>query len=110
MADIARPGDWVQVYRIVLPAGERAPTVPPETQAVPLEMRVKGFLTSGPMSLGQEATVRTLSGRLVRGRLVAVNPPITHTFGAPVPELLAIGPELRARLQEGDRVEEGDPS
>jgi len=103
----AHPGDWVQVHKIVLPAGERASAVPPETQAVPLEMLVKGFLTGGEAHLGQDVTVKTLSGRLVTGRLVAVRPPIPHTFGAPVPELLGIGPELRERLRNRPPPEEG---
>lgn len=96
----AAAGDWVLVHRVVLPAGSRAPGVPPETQAVPLEMRVKGFLKpeSAPAAAGDEVEVITLTGRTVTGRLLAVNPPIPHDFGAPVPELLAIGPELRRRL------------
>jgi len=46
-----------------------------------------------------------LSGRLVSGTLAAVDPVIPQTFGAPVPELLAVGPELRTRLR--GRVESG---
>jgi sulfur transfer protein SufE len=37
----AKKGDWVQVYRVVLEAGERAPQVPEDTAKVPLEMKVK---------------------------------------------------------------------
>ena len=40
----AQQGDWVQIYRVILPVGERAPQVPKETASVPLEMWVKGFL------------------------------------------------------------------
>ncbi|MEW6032566.1 MAG: 2-amino-4-oxopentanoate thiolase subunit OrtA [Bacillota bacterium] len=98
----ARPGDWVLIHNVVLPAGSRAHGVPPETQAVPLEMRVKGFLLEGPALPGETVSVRTLTGRVVRGSLVAVNPPIPHDFGSPVPELQTIGPELRRRLR-GDR-------
>ncbi len=103
---VADPGDWILLHRVVLPAGGRAPGVPPETQAVPLEMRVKGFLLGGPggpgvsAAPGDEVTARTLSGRTVRGVLTAVNPPIPHDFGSPVPELLAVGPELRRLLRD----------
>lgn len=92
-------GDWVQVYQVVLPAGERAPQVPPETQAVPLEMWVKGFLVADRASLGDEVDVETLAGRRLRGRLVAIDPAYDHGFGRPVPELLAVGPEVRALLR-----------
>ncbi|RJQ07279.1 MAG: 2-amino-4-ketopentanoate thiolase [Bacillota bacterium] len=102
---VARPGDWVLVYSIVLPPGGRAPAVPPETQAVPLEMRVKGFLVDRAAgrapARGDVVTVRTLSGRLVAGTLLDVNPVIPPTFGSPVAELLAVGPELRGRLGGG---------
>ena len=40
----ARKGDWVRIHNIVLKVGERASTIPEETQNVPLEMWDKGFL------------------------------------------------------------------
>ncbi|GAH48887.1 unnamed protein product [marine sediment metagenome] len=40
----AKKGDWVQISRIILPPGKRAPQVPEETQRVPLKEMVKGFL------------------------------------------------------------------
>jgi hypothetical protein len=95
----AAKGDWVQIHSVALPAGRRAPNIPPETQAVPLEMRVKGFLAGeGGAALGDEVAITTVIGRVLRGRLVAVNPVHGHDFGAPVPELLTVGMELRARL------------
>lgn len=66
---------------------------------MPLEMRVKGFLVDAVGRVGEVVTVRTLTGRTVTGSLVAVNPPVPHDFGAPVPELLAVGPEVRRRLK-----------
>jgi len=97
----AESGQWVLIHRVVLPAGSRSPAVPPDTQAVPLEMWVKGRLVGNegrPAGVGDPVTVRTVTGRLESGTLTAVEPFIPHTFGAPVPELLAVGPELRARL------------
>jgi len=94
-------GDWVQIYQVVLPAGERAPQVPPETQAVPLEMWVKGFLLCDEARLGDDVDVETLAGRRLRGRMVAIEPAYDHDFGRPVPELLTIGPEVRALLRAG---------
>lgn len=92
-------GTWVEIHNIVLPAGERAPHLPEDTQQLPLEMRVKGFLVE-PASLGDEAEIVTTVGRHLRGRLIGVNPAYTHQFGAPTPELSTVGDEARAILRE----------
>ncbi|MCU0254852.1 MAG: 2-amino-4-oxopentanoate thiolase subunit OrtA [Acidobacteria bacterium] len=101
MPELAAAGSWVEIHRIVLPAGERAPQVPEDTKHVPLEMRVKGFLAA-PAAIGEEVEIVTRSGRRLRGRLVEVNPAYTHSFGAPLPELVTIGEEVR-RLLRGER-------
>ncbi len=93
----ARAGDYVQILRIVLEPGERAPQVPEDTREVPLELRVKGFIDHDAR-LGDEVTIATVLGRKVTGRLVAVNPAYPHGFGRPAPELLRIGQELRDLL------------
>ena len=99
MAKLISKGTWVEIHNIVLPAGERAPQVPEDTQQVPLEMRVKGFLLE-PASLDEEVEIITTVGRHLRGRLIEVNPAYTHQFGAPIPELSTIGGEVRAILRE----------
>lgn len=93
-------GTWVEIHDIVLPAGQRAPQVPAETQAVPLELRVKGWLVA-PAAVGSEAEIETAVGRRLRGRLETVMPATTHGFGGPVPELAAVGRELRALVRDG---------
>jgi len=100
MEQTGKPGDWVMVHRVVLTAAERAPQVPADTKQVPLELRVKGFLVR-EAALGEAATIRTVSGREMTGTLVEINPQYTHSFGAPLPELQAIGAELHALLKEG---------
>ena len=42
MASVKK-GDWVQIENIVLPAGQRAPQVPEDTQACDLKLWVKGI-------------------------------------------------------------------
>ncbi|MGR9072477.1 MAG: 2-amino-4-oxopentanoate thiolase subunit OrtA [Gammaproteobacteria bacterium] len=101
MNEPVEKGCWVEIYRIVLAPGERAPQVPEDTAAVPLEMRVKGYLTE-PAWVGGEAEIVTRSGRILRGRLTAVNPAYGHGFGAPIQELSAIGAELRSLLSKQD--------
>ncbi len=100
MGEKVRRGTWVQIHRVVLEPGARAPQVPPETQEVPLELRQKGFLLTHA-EVGDEVAIRTVIGREVTGRLVAVNPPYEHDFGRPVPELLEVGPEVRGFLKGG---------
>lgn len=96
-------GTWVEIGNVALPAGQRAPQVPEDTQRVPLEMRVKGFLLE-PAGIGDEVEISTAAGRRLRGRLIEANPAYTHSFGQPVPELSAIGGEVRAMLRKRGRA------
>ena len=97
-------GTWVEIHSIVLAAGERAPQVPADTRAVPLEMRVKGFLAA-PAAIGEQASIVTAAGRSLTGTLVEVNPAYSHGFGPPVPELSGIGAEVRALLRARGQLE-----
>jgi hypothetical protein len=96
-AERARPGDWVEVERVLLEPADRSKNLPPETAEKPLMMWVKGF-AEGSGAVGDELTIETMTGRKVTGRLSAVNPGYFHTFGRPIPELQHIGVDLRARL------------
>jgi hypothetical protein len=96
-------GTWVEIHRVVLAPGDRAPQVPEDTQRVPLEMWVKGFL-SAPSRLGDEVEITTPAGRQLRGTLTDANPAYTHSFGPMIPELASIGAEVRALLRERGKV------
>lgn len=96
---VGRKGQWVEIHRIVLPAGQRAPQVPEETQRVPLEMRTKGFLDADAR-IGEQVTVTTVIGRKVAGTLINIEPCYKHDFGGHVGELATIGPELRSILRQ----------
>lgn len=96
--DSVAAGTWVEVQQVVLSAGERAPNVPDDTAAVDFVARIRGFLLSDA-TLGSEASIRTLVGRTVKGRLSAVNPRNAADFGNPVPELLRLGGEARLSLE-----------
>lgn len=102
MAGLIERGTWVEISRVVLAAGERAPRIPEETQQVPLEMRVRGFLAA-PSAIGAEAEIQTVAGRRLHGTLVVVEPPYTHGFGPPVPELSVIAGEVRMLLTPAQR-------
>lgn len=92
-------GSLVDIRIVVLPAGERAPQVPEDTQKVDLELKVKGRLLE-EAEIGAEVEIETPIGRRMRGRLEAANPAYTHHFGAPIPELSSVGRELRALLAD----------
>jgi len=99
MTKSIKKGTWVEIHKIVLDKGERAPQVPDDTKQVPLEMKVKGFLTEDAI-IGEEATIITPAGRTITGTFTEVNPAYTHQFGHPIAELLPIGRELREILYE----------
>lgn len=98
MTEAVDRGAWVEIHDIVLPPGERAAQVPDDTRKVPLEMRAKGFLMA-PAVMGEEAEILTAAGRCLRGTLAVANPAYSHGFGPPIPELTAIGGEVRAMLR-----------
>ena len=104
MAERITAGTWVEIQRVVLRPDERAPNIPEDTRAVPLEMRVKGFLAAAA-AVGEEAEIITPAGRCLGGILTEVNPAYAHGFGSPIPELSTIGQEVRAILrQRGPKV------
>lgn len=98
----AKKGDWVQIHKVVLKPEERTAKLPEDTKKVPFELWVKGFLNEDA-KIGETAKITTLTGRVVEGELVAVNPAYTYGFGDEyVPELLKVGIQLRNILKEGE--------
>ncbi|MGX7204073.1 2-amino-4-oxopentanoate thiolase subunit OrtA [Enterococcus pingfangensis] len=98
---MVKKGSWVQIHLVVLKTNERAPQVPDSTKKVPLEMWVKGFLQKDA-EIGEEVTIKTVTGRLEIGKLVQVNPTFTHSFGNFVPEIIEIDQMLRNELFGGE--------
>ncbi len=96
-----KKNEWVQVHSVVLTTEERAPQVPDDTKSVPLEMWVKGYLTKDA-EMGDLVTVKTVTGRLVEGKLIQVNPTFRHSFGEFIPEILEIDRTVRKELFGGD--------
>lgn len=96
----AKRGDWVRIHNVVLEVGQRATNIPEDTQNVPLEMWVKGFLLDEGANIGDNVKVETYIGRTVEGKLLEVNPYYKHDFGKCVPELLYIGRQARELLSK----------
>jgi len=81
-------GTRVRVRQRLLEPDERAPALPADTAALPYEAFIRGTLAS-PARVGGRATIRTATGRFVEGELDQVEPADTHSFGRPVPSLIA---------------------
>ncbi len=92
-------GVRVQIrYRVLAPE-ERARGLPADTAGTSYLVRVNGILESSA-SLGENATVRTAVGRSLSGELVVIEPADSHTFGRPVPALVATIDSIRALTRE----------
>ncbi|HHY77079.1 MAG TPA: 2-amino-4-ketopentanoate thiolase [Clostridiales bacterium] len=99
--DTIKKGDWVQIHKIVLKPEERASHLPEDTKKVPLEMWVKGFALSDG-KIGEEIEIKTVTGRIVKGTAIKLNPRYIHDFGDYVPELAKIDMQLKEMLFGGD--------
>lgn len=97
----ANIGDWVQIHQIVLNPDERAQNLPDDTKKVPLELWTKGFALT-EANIGEDIKIKTMSGRVVKGTLVEVNPKYIHTFGDCVPELYYIDAQLREIMEDNN--------
>jgi hypothetical protein len=103
MVELIAQGTWVEIHSVVLEPDQRASHIPEDTKRVPLEMRVKGFLVN-PAHLGEEVEIVTPTARRLRGTLMEANPPYSHGFGSPIPELSMIGSEVRRLLRNQGRI------
>jgi hypothetical protein len=92
-------GQWVEIHQIVLKSEEREANIPEDTKKVPLELWVKGYLNSDA-NIGDLVYITTVTGRILKGELVSINPRYTHDFGEFVPELKSVGLSLRRLLEE----------
>ncbi len=100
---MAKKGDWVRIHSIVLKAEERTAKLPADTQGCDLEQWTKGFLQEETASIGDEVTVETVVGRLVKGILIEVGPYYTHSYGKFVPEIIEMDKQLREMMFGGKK-------
>jgi hypothetical protein len=79
---------------------ERPETLPSSTKSVPYECWIKGFLLNEQATIGDKVRIKTFIGRELSGSLCQVNPAYDHDFGRPQKELLTIGSEAWAELED----------
>lgn len=95
-----KQGSFVLIVSDVLPPDQRAASLPMETKQTPLRQWLKGTLVKDA-NLGELATVRTQTGRLVQGTLLEVHPRFQHSFGEYVPELALIRTMIDTLMPRG---------
>ena len=104
---MAKKGDWVRIHSIVLKADERTAKLPEDTQKCDLQQWTKGYLQEESAEIGDEVSVETAVGRIVKGTLLEVGPYYTHSYGKFVPEIIEIDKQLRetmsGTMDGGDR-------
>ena len=83
MCSIAK-GTWVEVERVLPVASHARGVFPPLVRPAPQMERVAGFLLEAA-ELGQAACIRTITGRVLTGRLRIQSPgygaSFVHSFG-----------------------------
>jgi 2-amino-4-ketopentanoate thiolase alpha subunit len=92
-------GTRVEIRARVLDPADRAPGLPPDTAALPYEMRARGTLVE-PCAVGEEARILTAARRTLVGTLTVVEPADTHTFGRPHPALVEVAGRIGGMLEE----------
>ena len=92
---MAKKGDWVRIYSVILNPEDRQGSLPEDTKKVPFEMWDKGFLINDSAQIGDIVEVETIIGRKIKGELVEVDHNFEINYGTGVTETLYIGKQLR---------------
>ena len=87
-------GSYVRIRQTLLKPEERSSNLPEETKKVPYKMWIKGY-TLEDGELFDIAEIKTIDGRIVKGRIKEHNPAYKHNYGDFVSEAL----ELRNRIK-----------
>lgn len=96
----AKKGDWVRIHSVLMEAGSRAPGIPEDTAKVPYELWDKGFLLIDKAVIGEKVEIKTITGRIIEGDLLEINPSYKHNFGEFIPEILIIDKQLKGIVGE----------
>lgn len=90
-------GTWVEIEETVLKPEERSSAIPEDTKKTPLKMWAKGICLS-ECNIGEEVEIKTVIGRVLRGKVTEVRPRYTHDFGDFIDEIMYIGPQAKQIL------------
>jgi hypothetical protein len=98
---MVKKGTFVRIRKTLLDPKDRSKNLPKDTLKVPFKMWVKGWLLEDA-DLFDYVEIKTITGRVVKGKLKEVNPPYKHTYGDFVPEILKMRAILKNDLK-GDK-------
>jgi hypothetical protein len=90
--------EWTEIEWSVAEAGERSADLPADTQTVSYRVRTRGMAESP--TVGGVTEIVTPTGRRQVGRVVAIRPGYTHSFGAPLPEWVRMREAIRTLVAD----------
>jgi hypothetical protein len=82
-------GSYVRIRKTLLQPNERSSNLPEATKKVPFKMWVKGYVLE-ETELFEISEVKTVTGRIEKGRIKEKNPTYKHNYGEFVPEALTL--------------------
>ncbi|WP_032122329.1 2-amino-4-oxopentanoate thiolase subunit OrtA [Clostridium amazonitimonense] len=89
-----KKGTWIEIEEVVLTTEHRALNIPKETKETPLKCWIRGYCLND-CNLGEEVEVETNVGRIVKGKVVEIEPGYYHSYGKHVSEIDRIGKQAR---------------
>lgn len=92
-----KKGTWIEIEEVVLKTEDRSSAIPEETKKTPLKVWAKGFCLED-CEKGAEASIETVTGRILKGIVTEEKPRFTHDYGDFVEEIMYIGPQAKEIL------------
>ena len=92
-------GSYVRIRKTLLTPQERSSNLPEETKKVPYKMWVKGYLLE-ESELFDIAEVKTVDGRIVKGRIKEKFPTHKHNYGEFVEEAMTLRDIIKGDFYE----------
>ena len=92
-------GSFVRIRKTVLQPEERSANLPEDTKLVPFKMWVKGYLLE-EAEMFEIVSIKTVDGRIEKGRLKEVFPTYKHNYGEYVEEALKLREIIKGDFHE----------
>src|SRR5690554_6196437 len=90
---------YVLIKKIILDHEDRTAHLPDDTKRVDYVMKIKGLLTHDA-NLNDEVTILSDTHRLIKGKLIEVNPSYTHSYGKHLDEVLKMKSIILSEMED----------